>query len=111
MLEFAVAGEVEIHPGVGIAEAVLAEDGLQFAAGHLLGVAAVETQFTQQDCTLAVLGRCDLFEVVKRPIHLIAVDVVDLHTFGARTDPSLPNEMMAETGTKIMHLGISRAAF
>ena len=43
MLILAVAGEVEIHPGVGIAETVLAEDGLQFVAGHLLGVASVAT--------------------------------------------------------------------
>ena len=43
ILILAVAGEVEIHPGVGIAEAVLAEDGLQFVAGHLLGVSSVAT--------------------------------------------------------------------
>ena len=111
MLILAVTGEVEIHPGVGIAEAVLTEDGLQFVAGHLLRVSSVGTEDAQQDCALAVFLRRDLFEVIERPVHLIAVHMVYLHAGRTRTDESLVDEMVAETVSELTHASICRSAF
>lgn len=96
--------------GFGIDDAVLAEDGLQFVAGHHLGVAAVGTENAQQLGALAVLGRCDLFKVIERPVHLIAVHMVDLHAGCTRTDPSLPDESVARAVSEIAHTRISRTA-
>ena len=86
----------------------MVEDGAELFRGHLFGVTSGLSECAQQSCSPAVFGRCNLFEVVERPIKFVAVDVVDLKAFGAWTDESLPNEMVTETSPELAHLGVRR---
>ena len=59
--------------------------------------------------TADVLHRCDLPEIVERPVEFVAVDVIDLHARSTRTDESLPDKMMTETVTEIDHDWVATA--
>ena len=111
MLTLLMAGDVAVHEGGAVHEVITGEDGFKpgLEDGSWIGTGGAHG--AEDLGALAVLGRCDLFEVIERPIHLIAVDVVDLHAGCTRSDPSLVDEMVAETVTEIGHRGISRAAF
>ena len=82
----------------------------EFVAGHFERVAPDDvTQDAEDLGAFAVLGRGHLLKVVETPIHLVAVDVIDLHAFGSRTDEGLPHQMMTETGTEMAHTWVSPA--
>ena len=99
-------GHFTFHLGVSVHEGELGEDVLKPCRAVLLGVVAGFAHAAEDFGALAVLGRRDLFEVGERPIHHIAVDVVDLHTFSPRSDPSLVHEMVAEFVAELAHLGV-----
>ena len=101
---------IAVHAGIEIelVEVVMREEVEQFGAGHLFGVSSGLAQDTQDTCTATVLGRCDLLQIVERPVHHIAVDVIDLHAFGSRSDEGLPHEMMTVTAGEMAHKWIPR---
>ena len=97
------------------------EEGFELVEGHgveaeivcaLEGQPVVRNEFAQLAqiaCTADVLHWCDLPEVVEAPIHLVTVDVVDLHAFGTRTDEGLPHQMMTETAAEMAHTWVRSA--
>ena len=97
------------------------EEGFELVEGHgvpaevvcaLEGQPVVRDEFaqlTQIACTTDVLHRCDLPEIVERPVEFVAVDVVDFHAFGSRADEGLPDQMMTETVTVTAHTWVSPA--
>ena len=56
---------------------------------------SVSPHLAEHQGTLAVLRRCDLFEVRQPPVQFVAVDMVDLHSFGSWSFPHLPHETVA----------------
>ena len=105
---FLVFSHFTFHLCVSVHEFVLGEDGFEPCRAVLLGVVAGFSHAPQYLGALAVLVGRDLFEVVERPIHLVTVDVVDLHTFGTRSDPCLPHEMVAAFAAEMAHAGVRR---
>lgn len=104
-----MAGDVEIHLFGSVHEVVMGEDGFESGLGDGCRVGAGFAHGAEDLGSLAVLGRRDLFEVRKRPIEDVAVEVVDLHTFGARSDEGLPDEMMAGANAETSHIRVSKA--
>lgn len=94
-----------------VSKCVLCEDRLQFFPAHLPWLSPDRAEDAQDLGSLAVLFRRDLFEVGEGPVHLVAVEVVDLHAGSTWPDESLVDEMMAEAVFKIVHNGVSGAAF
>ena len=107
LIAFMAAVVVEVD-ALRVDEIVLFEDFEQFVTAHLLRVASVETEDAQELGSLAVLGRGDLLEVCERPVHFVAVNVVDFHTFGSWSDKGLPDEMVTETVSVIAHKRVGR---
>ena len=109
MLTLLMAGDVAVHEGGAVHEVITGEDGFKpgLEDGSWIGTGGAHG--AEDLGSLAVLGRRDLFEVRKRPIEDVAVEVVDLHTFGARTDEGLPDEMMAEATAEMAHIRVSKA--
>lgn len=104
---------IAVHAGIEIevVEVVMREEVEQFGAGHLFGVSSGLAQDTQDTRTATVLGGRDLLQIIERPVHFIAVDVIDLHAFGAWSDEGLPHEMMTETAAEVPHTWISATGF
>ena len=104
---------IAVHAGIEIevVEVVMREEVEQFGAGHLFGVSSGLAQDTQDTRTATVLGGRDLLQIIERPVHFIAVDVIYLHAFGARSDEGLPHEMMTETAGEVRHNWISATGF
>lgn len=94
-----------------VSKCVLCEDLEEFLPAHLLGLSPDGAEDAQDLGSLAVLFRRDLFEVGEGPVHLVAVEVVDLHAGCTWSDESLVDEMMTEAVFKIVHNGVSGAAF
>ena len=112
-------GHVAFHAGIEgreagrrvggeVVKAGVREEVEQFGTGHLFGVSSGVAQDTQDTRTATVLRGRDLLQIVERPVHYIAVDVIDLHAFGARSDKGLPHEMMTETAGVLPHIWIPR---
>ena len=106
-----MAGDVAGHLFGSVHEVEGGEDSFESGLGDGCRVGAGFAHGAEDLGSLAVLGRRDLFEVRKRPIEDVAVEVVDLHTFGSRTDEGLPDEMMAKAVAEIAHLWVSRTTF
>ena len=102
-----MTGDFAGHLLGSVHEAITGEDGFEPGLGYGYRVGTGGAHGAEDLGSLAVLGRRDLFEVIERPVHLIAVHMVYLHTFGARTDPSLPNESVARTGTEMAHTRVA----
>lgn len=103
-----MVGEVVGHAVGGVDKVVAVEDVEEFGAGHEARVTTDRTEDTQEFGALAVLRGGDFVEIGERPVHLVTVDVVDFEAFGARSDESHPDEMMAETVREMAHLRIRR---
>lgn len=101
-------GKVVGHAVGGVDKVIAVEDVEEFGAGHASGVTTDGTEDTQEFGALAVFGRGDFLEIGERPVHLVAVNVVDLEALGARSDEGLPYKMMAETVGELSHLRICR---
>ena len=105
-----MTGDFAGHLFGSVDKVIAGKDGFEPGLGDGSRIVTGGTHSAEDLGSLAVLGRCDFFEVIERPVHLIAVDVVYLHAFGTRTNPSLPNESVARTGIEIAHTRISRTA-
>ena len=92
----------------GVSELICLKYRQEFFTAHLFGVATDGTEHSQEFGPLAVFGRSDLLEVSKRPVHLIAVNVVNFHAWSPRTNKGLINQMMAEPVSKLAHYRVRR---
>ena len=104
-----MAGDFAGHLLGSVHEVEAGKDGFEPGLGDGCRVGAGFAHGAEDLGSLAVLGRRDLFEVRERPIEDFAVEVVDLHTFGARTDEGLPDEMMAGATAEMAHTRVSKA--
>ena len=93
-------------------EGVLVEDFEELFPAHVERVATDGTEDLQETGTLAVLGRSDVLEVVERPVHLVPVEMVDLHgefsaigclVEGTRSNPRERHEDVAVDATEMPH--------
>ena len=109
MLVFNMMAHIAVHAGIEIevVEVVMREEVEQFGAGHLFGVSSGLAQDTQDTRTATVLGGRDLLQIVERPVHDVAINMVDFHAFRARSDEGLPHEMMAPSAAKMRHQRIT----
>ena len=104
-----MTGDVAGHLLGSVHEVITGEDGFEpgLRDGSWIGTGGAHG--AEDLGSLAVLGRRDLFEVRERPVYYVAVNVVDLHTFGARSDEGLPDEMMAGATAEMAHTRVSNA--
>ena len=106
-----MAGDFAGHLLGCVHEDITGEDGFEPGLGDGSWIGTGGAHGAEDLGSLAVLGWRDLFEVGERPVEFVAVNVVDLHAFGARTDEGLIDEMMAEAVAVIAHTGVSRTPF
>ena len=90
---------------------VLGEDAKEFLLFVGRRIKAYRTHRTQYLRTAAVLHGGNLTEVDETPVQFVTVNVVDFHAFFARSDESLPNEMMAEAVAEISHTRVHASSF
>lgn len=91
----------------------------EFGAGHEFWVTAVSAQGAQDFGTTDVLRRCDVLQVVCRPVHDVAVEVVYFHRNSlpvgrvedrARSYPRERNQFVAVGMVKIWHRRVFASA-
>lgn len=109
MLTLLMAGDFAGHLLGSVHEVEGGEDSFESGLGDGSWIGTCGAHGAEDLGSLAVLGGCDFFEVRKRPIEDVAVEVVNLHTFGARTDEGLPDEMMAGATAEMAHIRVSKA--
>ena len=104
-----MTGDVSGHLLGSVHEVITGEDGFESGLGDGCRIGTGGAHGAEDLGSLAVLSRRDLFEVRERPIKDVAVNVVDLHTFSARSDEGLPDEMMAGATAEMAHTRVSNA--
>ena len=87
----------------GIAEVVLIEDVEEFGTGHGTRVTTDGTEDAEEFSAFAILRRGHVLEVVKRPVEDVAVEMVDLHAFWTRSEPSTRHKIVAVFAPKMAH--------
>ena len=89
---------------------VLGEDLVELGTGEDTGVEVALPHDAEIFGSAAVLGGCNLFEVLRTIVQLVTVDVIDLHAFCTLTIKRLVHEMVAETIAVLAHFRILRAS-
>ena len=90
---------------------VLGEDLVELGTGEDPRIKVALFHDAQVLSSAHVLRRCDLLEVTCAVVEHIAVEMVDLHTRCAGSDPGLVDEKMAVTATEMSHARISVPPF
>ena len=95
---------------LGVCKIILVEDSEQFISAYLPWITSNAPKHTQQFRALAVLRRGDILEIIGTVIAPVTVNVVDLHTFGSRTNPRERHERVAVHAVEMPHNGVLGAA-